>query len=288
MEDAFGNEMDFKYHASQAHGIQLRPPKRESRSPTWLPALRSEAYCSLHTSPTLSVPYVKRTADMDAQLCLDRWEHDISTSDANELGTSPYPELPDIASAGRPEEHGWDISAQFASPISHSGEYPEPGSLMSTAEEGFGLWEQPQTSSRRNPEYLEVYGQLEETEWDNIASPLPPFGMDGAGDAGCSPMPAAQTGHLQAVSTFMESHLEIHSAGILDPALRDHDASRSALPGPQDTAMEDSTSILDDEEDCPVETVLEKQSNMFYLQWKDGTRSWQHRNDVSDDLIDPI
>ena len=52
--------------------------------------------------------------------------------------------------------------------------------------------------------------------------------------------------------------------------------------------MEDSTSILDDEEDYPVETVLEKRGNMFYLQWKDGTRSWQHRNDVSNDLIDPF
>jgi hypothetical protein len=159
---------------------------------------------------------------------------------------------------------------------------------MSTPEEGFGLWEQSQTSSQRNPEDLEVYGQLEETEWDNMASPLPPYRMDGADDAGRSPMPAAQAAHLQAVSTFMESHLEIHSAGLLDPALRDHDALRNAIPRPQDMVMEDSTSILDNEEDYPVETVLEKRGNMFYLQWKDGTCSWQHRNDVSDDLIDPF
>ncbi|KAL2192688.1 hypothetical protein P885DRAFT_81974 [Corynascus similis CBS 632.67] len=108
----------------------------------------NEADYSLRTSPTLSVPYVEDTADMDALFCLDRWEHDISTSEANKLGNSPYLELPDtIASADRPEEHGWDLSAQFASPISYSGEYLEPGSMMSIAEEGFRLWEQPQTSS---------------------------------------------------------------------------------------------------------------------------------------------
>ncbi|KAK4242983.1 hypothetical protein C7999DRAFT_36694 [Corynascus novoguineensis] len=203
--------MDFKYHAYQAHNIQLRPPKGESRSATGLTVLRSEADCSLRTSPTLSVPYVEDTADIDAPFCLDRWEHDISASEAHELGNSPYPELPDtIASADRPEEHGWDLSAQFASPISHSGEYLEPGSVMSIAEEGFRLWEQPQTSSEGNREDLE------------------------------------------------------------------------------DMVMKDSTSIHDNEKDYPVENVLEKRGNMFYLQWKDGTRSWQHRNDVSDDLIDPF
>jgi hypothetical protein len=289
MEDAFHNEVDFKYHSSQCHRIHLRPPRWESSSETGLPSLPSEADCSLRTSPTLSVPYVEDTADMDAPFCLGRWGRDISTSEANELGTTPYPEPPDtIASSGRPEEHGWDLSTQFTSPIPHSGEYPEPGSEMSTSEEGSELWEQLQTSSQHSPDDLQVYEQLEETEWDNMASPLPSYEMGGADDAGRSPMLAAQAVHLQAVSTFMESHLEIHSVGLFDPALRDHDTSRNTLPTPRDMVMEDSTSIFDNEKDYPVETVLEKRGDMFYLQWKDGTCSWQHRNDVSDDLIDPF
>lgn len=77
-ENAFQNEMDFKYHASQDHGIQLRPPKWESCSITGLPALRSEANCSLRTSPTLSVPYVENATDTPAPFSLDLWAHDIS------------------------------------------------------------------------------------------------------------------------------------------------------------------------------------------------------------------
>ncbi|KAH8755314.1 hypothetical protein F5883DRAFT_177884 [Diaporthe sp. PMI_573] len=179
------------------------------------------------------------------------------------------------------------LSAQIASPVSHSGRYPESGSVMSTAEEGFGLWEQPRTGSQGNPEDLEVYGQPEETEWDNMRSPLPPCGMDGADDAGRGPAPVAQAPHLQAVWTFMESHAEIHHAGLLDPTLREYDASRSAPPESQDMEIDDNTSIPDDV-DYPFDYVLEKRRNMFYLQWKDGTRSWQHRHQVSDDLIKPF
>jgi hypothetical protein len=285
-ENAFHNEMDFKCHASQAHGIYLRPPKRKSRSPTGLPALRSEADCSLRTSPTLSVPYVEDTADMDAPFCLDRWEHDISTSEANELSTGLYPELPDTtASAGCPGEHGWDLSAQFVFPISYSGEYPEPGSVMSTTEEDFRLWEQHPTGSEENPKNPDAYKQLEDTERENIRSPLLPYGMNRVDDAGHSP--TLQAAHLQDVSTFMKSRPETDYAGLLDPALRKHNTSSAALPEPQSVEVEDSTSIPDNAE-YPVERLLEKRGNMFYLEWKDGTRSWQHRHDVSDDLIDPF
>jgi hypothetical protein len=264
MEDDFYNEMDFKYHASQAHGIHLRPPKGESRSPTGLPALSSEADCSLRTSPTLSVPYVEDTGGMDAPFCLDRWEHDISTFEANELGTDPYPELPGtIASAGGCGEHGWDLSAQFASPIPHSGRYPEPGSVMSTAGEDFRLWEQQPTGSEDNPGHPDVYEQLDGPEWENMRPPLPPYGIDGVDDAGHSPTPQATL--VQAVSTFMESQPETYHAGLLDPALREHNASMGALPEPQGVEMEDSTSIPDDA-DYPVERLLEKRGNMFYLQ----------------------
>jgi hypothetical protein len=85
----------------------------------------------------------------------------------------------------------------------------------------------------------------------------------------------------------MESQPETYHSGLLDPALREHNASRDALPEPQGVEMEDGTSIPDDA-DYPVERLLEKRGNMFYLQWKDGTRSWQHRRDVSEDLIDPF
>lgn len=111
--------------------------------------------------------------------------------------------------------------------------------------------------------------QLDETEWDNIRFPRPPYEIDRAD--GRSPTLAAQAAHLQPAWTF-ESHPGICDANLLDPALREQNTSRGPPPETQNMEMEDS--IPDDMEDYPVECVLEKRGNMFYLQWKDGTRSW--------------
>ena len=284
------NEMRFKNHAKVVHGMDLRPKITIwTRTAANLPGSPKPTPKTVLTQEQTSSPvlYVENAADMDVEFGLSRWEHDIYTSEANGLNASLYPGLPDTTdSPGRPEGHRWDISAQFDSPISHRGGDPTSDSAMS-ASEGFGPWEQLWTGLEGNPEGPEVYEQPDETE---MTSPFLSYDIDLANDARHSFTPATQAADLQAATTFMfmESHPDISYADLLDPALQEHDASKRAPPETQDIEMEHSTGIPDDKADYPVECVLEKRGHMFYLQWKDGTRSWQHRHDVADDLVDPF
>ncbi len=56
---------------------------------------------------------------------------------------------------------------------------------------------------------------------------------------------------------------------------------------PQDLEMEDGTSIPD-HVDVFVKIVLGRRGNLPYLVLKDRSRSWQHRDHLSDDLIEPL
>ena len=286
-KDSFPNEMQFKHHAQVFHNIKLRPPKG---SETQVRLSSNEAYCSVRTSPTLSVPYALNT-EVDVPLILESFEHD-GTEDKGRLA-SPYPELPDTDSA-RPLERQWELSSRS------DRDYSEPGSVFM----GVCPGGQPWTGSQPSLEDASLAEQLDETIWDTLRSPPPPY--EAVVDAGRGHTPAL----FEPEWTFMEPFPEIHP-DLLDPALREDEAPTNAYLVPQDGEMEDSTIILTNVAESSsfepreveiedstsilrgtsvygVERLLEKRGNMFYILWKDGTRSWGERLDISDDLVDPF
>jgi hypothetical protein len=96
-------------------------------------------------------------------------------------------------------------------------------------------------------------------------------------------------GYNLADSWEPQNYMTSNTIGLRNMLPSRNDITMSA-PAKARPARRTTRSIrtVPDDADYPVERLLEKRGNMFYLQWKDGTRSWQHRRDVSEDLIDPF
>ncbi|TPX11403.1 uncharacterized protein E0L32_007822 [Thyridium curvatum] len=264
MKDAHSNEMLFKNHAYLEHGIALRPIKQTRNI---MESLETDPLCDESTSTRFNESEKEVIAKDDPH----DWEIGAYHTGTTQHSLSQYPAFP----KDNPP---------------HTGFCTESGGLMILPEEDSNSSKDMQMHSSdhwdsqgfisRSSQELELYGDQLPVRSDTMEA----FGNAETQFAPISPL----YGRPGCTDTWSESIPSSFDAELLDPLLREVDAPTSSTVQVQNLEPEQEVSSINDATDYPVECLVEKRGNMFYVQWKDGSLSWQSREQISDDLTKPF